>query len=88
MTSKNANSLKTSLTITLLALLTGCATTTQVAPKVVEVPVPVPCVNDNPTRPIKGVGKDTRERLGLAFIYTEELEKYADRLEAIVEGCR
>lgn len=87
MISKNVSSLKTSLTSTLLALLTGCATTTQVVPKVVEVPVPISCVNDTPTRPVKAIGSDTRQRLGNTFIYVEELEKYADRLETIVAGC-
>lgn len=88
MRNKNANNSKTLLTITLLALLTGCATTSQVPAKVVEIPVPVSCVNDNPVRPVKALGEDTRQRLGNIFIFLEELEKYADRLEAIVEGCR
>jgi hypothetical protein len=54
---------------------------------VVNVPIPVSCVNDNPTRPVRDTSGTARDKLIKSYIFIEELEKYATRLEAIVIGC-
>jgi hypothetical protein len=76
--------------LTLIALLTGCASFQ--TPKVVNIPVQVPCVSEVPAKP-DYTFKDSRNKsLGeqvRALLVDRELSiGYEARLEAVLEGCR
>ncbi|MEI6317402.1 MAG: hypothetical protein WCS09_02730 [Pseudomonadota bacterium] len=73
----------------LLALLTGCGTTTQV----VRVPVPVPCVVDLPPEPVIATDLELRAMNDYRLVLTIARERlvllnYSGELRAAAAGCQ
>lgn len=80
--------------IALAALLAGCASTGVEIPREVRVQVPVPCLapEDRPARPLlltdaEILALDTYRATWALWGDRLELQGYAARLDAIVEGC-
>jgi hypothetical protein len=73
----------------LIVLLSGCATFTP--PKVVNVPVIVPCVTHDVTAPDytfkSSEGKSLGEQVRSLLIDRELSIGYEARLRAVIEGC-
>lgn len=85
--------MKTVASLFLVAALSGCATSPQL-PRVVEVPVVIPCLKPPmPVRPVLAISSLTDDSLvndiQRAYVATvEALEGYISALEPLVGTCK
>lgn len=75
--------------IALSSVLSGCAST---MPETVNIPIPVPCIDAMPQRPLLATDADLIKLVDTDFIIAlgidrQQRVKYIGELEAVLQGC-
>jgi len=80
---------KYQISLLTIILLSGCAST---MPETVNVPIPVPCIDQMPQRPALATDADLLKLVDTDFIVAlgidrQQRVKYIGELEAVLQGC-
>ena len=81
--------MKYQISLLTIILLSGCAST---MPETVNVPIPVPCIDQMPQRPALATDADLLKLVDTDFIVAlgidrQQRVKYIGELEAVLQGC-